>query len=548
MKARVYPLPAAVLAALALSACGGGGGSSSTTAASPPPLAPPSATLVRVSQASPYPSSCGGALPGSVSYEEAEVEPYVAVNPTNPSNIVGLWQQDRWSDGGAHGLVAGYSMDDGKTWKETPLLFSRCAGGNAGNGGNYSRASDPWVTFSPDGVAYAISISFDGVSLAPGSDGSVLVARSTDGGATWSAPVTLIFSGSTAFNDKESITADPKDSHFVYAVWDQLTVTGFGAAHFARTIDGGNSWEAEKIIYDPGVNNQTIGNEIVGLSDGSAILDLFEEIDGTNSNTASGSIRVIRSTDHGATWSAPVTVARNLAVGTVDPNTGRPLRVGAGLPQMTAGPGGTLVVVWQDGRFSNGDHDGIALARSDDGGQSWSAPVEINADPAVGAFTPSIAELADGTIGVTYFDLRAVTSDPKTLPVEYWFTSSTDGVHWREQQVTGPFDMDLAPVAEGLFVGDYQAMGVIGGAFVPFFVQTNDAGLADRTDAYFRPPSPMPLTLTRRVSNLSIQGGNLQPGDAFRHKVHENLMHLLRNEVPNWDEIRAARNGTTAPP
>ena len=545
MKARPYPLTAAVLAALTLSACGGG---SSTTAVVVPALAPPSSTLVRVSQASPYPASCGGALSGSTSYQEAEVEPYVAVNPANPSNIIGVWQQDRWSDGGAHGLVAGYSMDDGQTWKETPLLFSTCAGGTAGNGGGYARASDPWVSISPDGVAYAISISFDGVSLEPGSDGSVLVARSTDGGATWSAPTTLILSGSSAFNDKESITADPKDSHFVYAVWDQLTDTGFGAAHFARTIDGGSSWEAEKIIYDPGIDNQTIGNEIVGLSDGSAILDLFEEIDGTNTNNAIGTIKVIRSIDHGATWSKPITVAPNFSVGTVDPDTGNVLRVGAGLPQITAGPGGELVVVWQDGRFSNGNHDGIALSRSVDGGLSWSAPVEINADTGVGAFTPSVAVLGDGTIGVSYFDLRANTPDPKTLPTEYWFTSSTDGVHWREQHITGPFDMDLAPVAEGLFLGDYQSIGVIGSAFVPFFVQTNDAGLANRTDSYFRPPSPSPLVLTRRVSNLALQSGGVQPGDAFRHKVHENLMHLMRNEIPDWDAIRAARNATTVPP
>lgn len=546
MKARTCSIPAAVLAVLTLSACGGGG--SSSAAPPVPALAPPSVTLARVSQASPYGAGCGGALPGSVSYPQAEVEPYLAVNPTNPSNIIGVWQQDRWSDGGAHGLVAGYSMDDGKTWKETPLRFSRCAGGNAGNGGNYSRASDPWVTFSPDGTAYAISISFDGISLQPGSDGSVLVARSADGGATWSDPQTLIFSNGSAFNDKESITADPQDSHFVYAVWDQLTVTGFGAAHFARTIDGGSTWEAEKIIYDPGHNNQTIGNEIVGLSDGSAIVDLFEELDGTNTNSASGTIRVIRSTDHGASWSAPISVARNFAVGTSDPQTGQPLRVGAGLPQMAAGPGGMLAVVWQDGRFSSGDHDGILMSRSDDGGLTWSSPVEVNADPAVDAFTPSVAVLADGTIGVSYFDLRANAGDPKTLPVEYWFTSSTDSVHWHEQHVSGPFDMELAPDAEGLFVGDYQGMGVIGNAFVPFFVQTNDAGFADRTDTYFRPPSPKPLTLTRRVSNMAIVPGNGEPGEGFRHKVHENLMHLLRNEIPDWDEIRAARNGVTAPP
>jgi len=312
------------------------------------------------------------------------VEPYLAINPANPSNLIGIWQQDRWSDGGSHGLVAGYSLDDGKTWTEKTLLFSRCAGGNSGNGGNYARASDPWVTFSKNGAAYAISISFDGVTLAPGSDGSVLVSRSADGGATWSNPTTLVYSGDTAFNDKESITADPTNSNYVYAVWDQLTASGFGATHFARTTNGTSAtptWETEKIIYDPAFDNQTIGNEVVVEQDGT-LLDVFEEVDNTSSSAASGKIRVIRSIDQGATWSTPITVADNFAVGTVDPDTGAHVRTGAGLPQMAAGPGQMLVVVWQDGRFSGGAFDGIATSRSVDGGLHWSAPVKSTATEA----------------------------------------------------------------------------------------------------------------------------------------------------------------------
>src|SRR5690348_14581404 len=86
-----------------LAACGGGSSSSTGTAGGGsggggggPVLVPPAASLVRVSQSSPYKSSCGGALPGSVSYENAEVEPYLAINPADPSNLVAAWQQDRW--------------------------------------------------------------------------------------------------------------------------------------------------------------------------------------------------------------------------------------------------------------------------------------------------------------------------------------------------------------------------------------------------------------------------------------------------------------------
>jgi hypothetical protein len=42
--------------------------------------------------------------------------------------------------------------------------------------------------------------------------------------------------------------------------------------------------------------------------------------------------------------------------------------------EIAVGMGGSLFVVWQDSRFSNGARDAIALARSDDGGFTWSAP------------------------------------------------------------------------------------------------------------------------------------------------------------------------------
>ncbi|HEY3859398.1 MAG TPA: sialidase family protein [Gammaproteobacteria bacterium] len=547
-----FPFILALVCGGLLSACGGGSSSSSTSSAattpSEPTLGPPSSTLVRVSQASPYAADCGGGAgdSGATSYEDAEVEPYLAINPLNPSNLVGAWQQDRWSDGGAHGLVAGSSMDGGKTWKEHTLPLSVCAGGTSANGGNYGRASDPWVSFSPDGTVYVISISFTGNTLQAGSNGGVLVSRSTDGGVSWSDAATLIHDGSSAFNDKETVTADPTDSHFVYAVWDRLTLSNHGAAMFARTTDGGSTWEPATAIYDPGVNNQTLGNEIVVASDGT-LLDLFEEIDDTSSAAATADIRLISSKDHGASWSAPITVAANLAVGAADPNTGNLIRSGAGLPQMAAGPGGMLAVVWEDGRFSDGDHDGIAYASSRDDGAHWTKPAEINSVRGVPAFTPSVAILGDGTVGVSYFDFRDHTTGP-TLPTDYWFISSEDGSHWSEQHITGPFDLAIAPDAEGLFIGDYEALGKVGSMFVPFFVQTNDAGTDNRTDSYYLPPQPKPLMVVHKATHLALTAETLTPGAGFRHRVHENIMRVLRDEDPVWDSIRAARQKRPQPP
>src|SRR5262245_43908821 len=81
--------------------------------------------LVTVSSTDPY-ANCSNAGQPGLNYRDSEVEPYVAVNPHLAGNVIGVWQQDRWSNGGAHGLLAGFSTDGGATWSERPLPFSGC--------------------------------------------------------------------------------------------------------------------------------------------------------------------------------------------------------------------------------------------------------------------------------------------------------------------------------------------------------------------------------------------------------------------------------------
>jgi len=130
----------------------------------------------------------------------------------------------------------------------------------------------------PDGTVYQSSLSFNGGVLAAGSSSAILVSRSTDGGATWSNPTTVISDGPSFFNDKESITADPTDSRLVYALWDRLDNASRGPTYFSRTTDGGVSWEIARSIYDPGPNSQTLNNQVVVLPDGT-LIDFFTRLD-----------------------------------------------------------------------------------------------------------------------------------------------------------------------------------------------------------------------------------------------------------------------------
>ena len=77
--------------------------------------------LVQVSDTSPFvsctadnvPEQLESGAPDAKVFPDSEVEPWIDVNPTDEDNLVGMWQADRWSNGGARGHVAGVSFNGG---------------------------------------------------------------------------------------------------------------------------------------------------------------------------------------------------------------------------------------------------------------------------------------------------------------------------------------------------------------------------------------------------------------------------------------------------
>jgi hypothetical protein len=475
------------------------------------------APLTTVSGPSPFAGCTVGRAPGSVLYPNAEEEPWADVNPTNPNNLIAVWQQDRWSDGGAHGLVTAVSHNGGASWTETFPHFSTCAGGTAQNGGGYDRASDPWVSFGPDGTAYQVSLSFN----ANDNTNAVLASRSTDGGDHWSEPWTIIRDSGNrdvayAFNDKESVTADALRPGYAYAAWDRFTspsgtsrssIEGLLNARsfrepiwFSRTTDGGQTWEPARNIYDKSEFNGTIGSQIVVAKNGD-LLDFFDEF--LTHKNAQGSrgewMSVIRSTDQGVTWSKDSTkIARSRERIAFDPDTGRNIRAEGGLPEVAIDrTSGALYVVWQDASFSGVDE--IAFSMSTDNGHTWSMPIKVNQTPRSSntadeqAFVPNVHVTPDGTVAVTYYDFRNNTQSPG-VPTDYWIVhchaDCTNPASWagNENRLTSSsFDIEQAPAARGpfgYFLGEYEGLTNIGNRFASIFVGVNNGNPANSTDVF----------------------------------------------------------------
>ena len=453
--------------------------------------------VVLVSSPSPY-ASCSNDGQSGTNFVNAEVEPWVAANPANSRNIIGTWQQDRWSNGGAHGLVAGFSFNGGKTWGETTLPFDACAPGTP-TALQYERASDPWVSIGPDGKAYAVSISFNNTN----NNNAVGAATSTDGGQTWGHVRVIIADNEPNFqffNDKESVTADPVTAGEAYVVWDRLeapngnpdadlhTAAFRGPTFFSKTTDGGNTWSTPKIIVPfTASRQQTIGNQIVVDSRNGTLYNFFDLITPPMQPSAF-KVAFVKSKDGGTTWTQPQVIANLQTVFVTDPNTGQAIRTGDIIPEPAIDPAsGQLYVVWQDSRFNGGHFDEVALSTSTDGGATWSTPIQVNTNTPSNrpGFTPSIIVNSDGTVGISYYDFRSLTTETATLPTDYWFRTVTSTLSLgSETHITGPFDMKTAPFAEGFFVGDYEGLTAVGTTFHPFFVAANSGNTSNRTDVF----------------------------------------------------------------
>jgi hypothetical protein len=491
--------------------------------------------LVEISNPDPLPS-----VPPGFSGTNFGAEPYVAVNPSNPQNIAAVWMDHPFNAN-----AASVTFDGGTTWQNVPIPVSQF------EGGPYPGAGDPWVSFAPNGNLYASAVSVSSPEL-------VAVNKSTDGGRSWSQPVQVGPAG-----DKPSITADPTNPNFVYATWaginNNIHDNGWQAATmFARSTDGGQTWQPAQDIHDAPNNDFNYGHQIVVLPNGT-LIDAFSE--GSYQNNPQVALTLLRSTDHGQTWSAPIpAVVQEPLVApnsikppnalVTDPDTGQLVDTHPMFSSIAVDPtSGNLYAVWIDARFSNFQYNSIALSMSADGGLTWSQPIQVNQTPNTvpaidrQAWNPTVAVTADGTVGVTYYDFRNNTPAPGAL-TDYWLAfyqpsasaPATNPANWSEVRLTNTsFNLEQAPSRTwfdvNYFLGDYEGLAAAGKDFVAVWGMP-DGSATNQEGIFFRRAYDPPVAAPSLRANLGTLAVPTQIQLAAATSITSTASPLLASPTP----------------
>jgi hypothetical protein len=269
---------------------------------------------------------------------QAQNEEAIAINPADPSQIVASQNDYRRGDGNCY---TAFSSDGGKDWADSTDPMSFTYGTTWGKARQYWQAGgDTSVGWDSRGNAYLMCQVFNrgnAVSINPDQSSGFYVFRSTgNGGASWNFPghpvAEMVNSDGTALLDKEYMTIDSNTGSTyrdrIYVTWTTFASDGTAYIFEAHSNDFGQSFSAPVLVSaDSSLCPFTYGLPTThGKCNENQDSDPFVGPDGTlyvaynNFNTATSDtskttgdnayqVMLAKSTDGGATFSAPVQVS-----------------------------------------------------------------------------------------------------------------------------------------------------------------------------------------------------------------------------------------------
>jgi len=388
----------------------------------------------------------------------------IAINPANSANMITGANDWNYNDG----CAVNTTFDSGTTWTTAlpngflPGVTKYTNDPEVAGTGAYDAGGDPTIAFSPDGkVAYYVCQAFN---FGNGFDIALLLNRSYDGGKTWQTSGLTqistfqsngISTGSNGkFPDHENIWVDPVNGT-VYVTWAEFSGNTHSPVYVASSTTQGDSWTLNKITAGNVRNNQD--QRIVTDAHGTAYLVFDNGVQGGKGTVLYAS----KSTDRGASWSAPVQFASLTNPVCVFPGfcfniAGNPFRAGGSYPAPA---------------FDNA-HNRLDVLIADIRGTyaqmyvySLKPDLTLDFSSQIPAgfgdrFMGELSAAPNGRLDASFWDRGY--SENKLVDLTY--ATSADGGHtWRQARVTpGGYDPGLWGVPSGSsfrpFIGDYNGI------------------------------------------------------------------------------------------
>ncbi len=350
---------------------------------------------------------------------------------------------------------------------------------------------DPVLGCTSASTFYYTSLAADTAPGFTSFTSGIAVSRSTDAGASFSRTVMAVNkSADTHFLDKPWMSVDPGPTGSAGDDIIHVTYTDFDfsfsnprcpgefrtAIEYVRSTNGGATWSAPRVIETVCGDEPFLQGSHVAVGLGGTVYLAWEHF----SSFESRDIRIVKSTNGGASFGPPTIVTNVTPIGDSfvlqgDFRAFLDLQ-GLVVDRSSSPSAGNVYITWHDGRnrfkldpagFCGGAPRycfGDALfARSTNGGTSWSSPVRINDDPitlGTDQWFPAIDVDRSGDVWVAFYDRRR---DPRNFLIDTFVAKSTNaGATWTNSRATA---QSFAPVTgwedflvNPSYMGDYIAV------------------------------------------------------------------------------------------